>query len=315
MRSPSRSHPRPRPPAPRPEPNQAETHLEAPELPADATPPPEDIHAVARPPKDGASSDMSAELRDSYVLTRTIASAPYEVIERPAPEAPAAEAAQKVPADARGPLSEARDVVVARLADVKAFVAARLPEPVPGEPGVVAKLAAEIKARVAAEDSDGTRAHLLALVKQFHVGMLVTKAPDGAIHARPMAVADLDADGNLWFVTDQDSAKVEEIASDQDVSVLFQSDAASVAITGRASLTTDTERIRQLWSEAWRVWFPDGPGEADLVLVRVDTTRGEYWDQRGGSRLRYLFDAARAYVKGEKLHDAGDGTHGTATLA
>ena len=33
-------------------------------------------------------------------------------------------------------------------------------------------------------------------------------------------------------------------------------------------------------------------------MVEVVPTAAEYWDQKGGKGLAYLFEAARAYVKG-----------------
>lgn len=342
MRSPSRSHPRPRPPAPRPEPNQEEAHLGGPELPAETTPPAEDARAAAPAPTRAADERVVEDLRDSDVLTRTVASAASADVERPR-DAEAQTTASEAPEQAAGAAGMAEqakefvgqvreqvehnevvqglvanvkglaDGVRQEVADVKAFVAAKLPEVAQGD-GVVARLAAEIQARVAGDSDAVARAHILSLLKQFQDAMFVTHDIDGGIHARPMAVVDIDADGNVWFVTDRASTKAREITSDNDVSVLFQSPAVSVAISGRATLTTDRERVRQLWTEGWRLWFPDGPEETDLVLVRVETTRGEFWDRGGASRLRFLFDAARAYVKGERLPEPNGGMHGTASL-
>jgi hypothetical protein len=40
----------------------------------------------------------------------------------------------------------------------------------------------------------------------------------------------------------------------------------------------------------------------------------EYWDNRGMNKLEYLFEAARAYVKGEKPHVAEVDQHAKAIL-
>ena len=50
---------------------------------------------------------------------------------------------------------------------------------------------------------------LRELLDDFDAAMLVTRRPDGSLRSRPMAVADLDADGTLWFLTQADSGKME----------------------------------------------------------------------------------------------------------
>lgn len=51
------------------------------------------------------------------------------------------------------------------------------------------------------------REHLYDLLKDFDTAMLVTKSADGHMHARPMAVAELRADADAYFVTGIDSPK------------------------------------------------------------------------------------------------------------
>ena len=65
--------------------------------------------------------------------------------------------------------------------------------------------------------------HLYDLLKDFDTAMLVTRAADGHLHARPMAVAELRADADAYFVTNIDSPKVAEVYADADVLLTFQS--------------------------------------------------------------------------------------------
>ena len=37
-----------------------------------------------------------------------------------------------------------------------------------------------------------------------------------------------------------------------------------------------------------------------VALVAVDPIDAEYWDNRGMNKLEYLFESAKAYIKGEK---------------
>lgn len=63
----------------------------------------------------------------------------------------------------------------------------------------------------------------------------------------------------------------------------------------------DGPRTRRLWKEPHKVWFPKGPDDPDLVLLSVEPEIAEFWDVGGIKGLRYLFDAAKAYVTGERV--------------
>jgi general stress protein 26 len=156
----------------------------------------------------------------------------------------------------------------------------------------------------------GDRGKFVEVLRRFDTAMLVTHAKEGGLRSRPMALAEIEDDGTTWFVTASDTEKTEEIGPHGDVNVAFQAGMSFASLTGDAELVRDKAKARDLWQEPWRVWFPDGPEESDLVLVRIRPQVGEYWDQRGSKGLRYAWEAAKAYAKGEKLGDNDDSPRG-----
>lgn len=151
------------------------------------------------------------------------------------------------------------------------------------------------------------REHLFQLIEDFDVAMLVTSTSDGRMRARPMALAKRSGeDGHLYFATAVDSPKVHEVEEDSRVNVVMQSKARFVSVTGRARVMKDRALVERLWSETWKVWFPAGKDDPALCIVAVDPEEAEYWDQGGGKGLRYLFDAARAYLSGTTPDTDGD---------
>jgi general stress protein 26 len=52
------------------------------------------------------------------------------------------------------------------------------------------------------------------LLEDIGVAMLVTRTPEGQLRGRPMALAEVEPDGTLWFITGKHSAKVDELAAD-----------------------------------------------------------------------------------------------------
>lgn len=152
-----------------------------------------------------------------------------------------------------------------------------------------------------------TREHFFKLLHDFPNAMLVTRTAEGDLHSRPMAVAEVDDDGDMWLATDVHSEKISELTEDAHVSVSLQNDETFVAISGKAEVVRDPGKVQSFWDEAWRIWFPKGPEDPNLVLIRVKPAHGEYWDTSGISTAKFLYDSAKAYVTGTRPHyDPGE---------
>jgi general stress protein 26 len=155
------------------------------------------------------------------------------------------------------------------------------------------------------------RAHFRDLLKRFHTAMLITHSARGRLHARPMAIARVDDDGGVWFLTAGGSAKIHEITMDTQVHIVCQDDrSAYLSMSGRAELRDDAHLIAQLWQEPFRVWFPDGADDPSIELIRVHPAQGEYWDNTGLQKVKYLFEAAKACATGQTPNVAEGEQHG-----
>lgn len=145
-----------------------------------------------------------------------------------------------------------------------------------------------------------TQKHLYDLIKDFSTAMLVTHSASGGMHGRPMRVAQLEPDADAYFATSINSPKVAEIEADPEVLVLFQSTTQFASLEGKATIVRDRALIEKLWMKEWSIWFPGGKDDPSLVLVKVDTSAGEYWDNSGLQGLQYLFKGLKAMLKSEK---------------
>ena len=145
------------------------------------------------------------------------------------------------------------------------------------------------------------REHLFKLLKQFNTAMLVTRGDEDHLRVRPMAIAQVEDNGQIWFVTSADTAKAHEVEHDSRVHIVCQNDhRAYLSIGGRAQLSHDRVKLGQVWNEMMRVWFPAGKEDPNVVLIAVTPDMGEFWDNAGVHKFKYLFESARAYVTGTK---------------
>ena len=110
--------------------------------------------------------------------------------------------------------------------------------------------------------------------------MLTTIGSDGSLRCRPMATQQAEFDGTLWFFTQADSPKVDEVQQEQHVNVSYTDCAEHryVSISGRATLIQERQKLEELWSPILNTWFPLGLDDPQLALLRVEADSWEYWD-------------------------------------
>lgn len=137
------------------------------------------------------------------------------------------------------------------------------------------------------------------LASEIRSAMLVTRATDGHLHARPMIAADVAEDGTMKFITSIGSGKVEEVLRDPHVTVTYQDGGAFLAISGTAVVQTDRKELDRVWTAANDAWFA-GPEDPSAAMIVVTPHAAEYWDQRGVNGLKYVFQAVKAVVTGEQ---------------
>lgn len=126
-------------------------------------------------------------------------------------------------------------------------------------------------------------AKLAELIQDVRIAMLTTTRPDGRLVSRPLGTQEVEFDGDLWFATGADSAKVAEIAANPLVNVSYASTSGGtfVSVSGRAEVLDDRAKIEKVWSPAMKLFFPGGKDDPNLRLIRVQAETAEYWDGPG----------------------------------
>ena len=145
------------------------------------------------------------------------------------------------------------------------------------------------------------------LIKGIKIAMLTTVDTDGSLRSRPLYTQEAEPGGDLWFFIDADSAKVDEIAKDPRVNVSYAApdDQRYVSLSGTAQVLHDRAKMKELWSPVAKGWYPDGPEDPRLALLRVMVEKAEYWDTPSGKMVQ-LAGFLKAVVTGERLDYAGE---------
>ena len=133
------------------------------------------------------------------------------------------------------------------------------------------------------------------LIKGIEYAMLTTVRPDGTLHSCPMATAEADSNGVIWFFSGNNTDKVEAIKTDRRVNLAY-SDFDSqryVSITGEAEPVRDHVKAREMWNPLYEAWFPKGVDDPNLILLKVVVVSAEYWDASAGHMVKLAGFAGR----------------------
>lgn len=137
------------------------------------------------------------------------------------------------------------------------------------------------------------------LIKDFRFAMFTTRNAEGRLVAHPLTVQEAEFDGDLWFLVSKSATLVIDIQADERVGVSLSSNDAWVSLAGTAELVEDRAKIKELWSPTVEAWFPEGPDDPEVGLLKFDAHSAEYWDSPGG-KIASLFSFVKSKLTGEQ---------------
>ena len=117
------------------------------------------------------------------------------------------------------------------------------------------------------------------LMDKISVCMLTTHEGE-KIRSRPMAAFVRHADDAVYFLTDAQDHKEEEIRDNPNVGLGFADGQNFVSVTGHAAISQDRKKIEELWSIGANAWW-DSPHDPNIRLLTVTPDDAEFWEGPG----------------------------------
>jgi general stress protein 26 len=148
--------------------------------------------------------------------------------------------------------------------------------------------------------------HLRDLIQDVKFAMLTTRAVDGTLTSRPMTTLQAEFDGTLWFMLSADSLKAIDIEQRPTVNLGYAEprEGHYVSVSGTAEVVRNERKARELWNPQYETWFPGGPDDPNLALLKVEVTSADYWETPQGdpSRLYEALERRDAGALGQQTH-------------
>ena len=148
---------------------------------------------------------------------------------------------------------------------------------------------------------------LYKLVDGIETAMFTTRRQDGSLVSRAMQTQRRTAGIDLWFMTNWNAEKLDEIALDPHVNLSYYRDRTRewVSVSGRAIISRDRNLIRGLYQPDWKAWLGDegapNDGSAEdpriaLILVTADSVT---YSKKDRPTPVVLFNLVKAMITGE----------------
>ena len=115
------------------------------------------------------------------------------------------------------------------------------------------------------------------------IGFCMFSTLDGEdIRSRPRAVHVQREENAIYFLTDAASHKDEEIARNPNVGLACADagDQKYVSLTGRAEISDNRQKIKELWSTPAKAWW-NSPDDPSIRVLKVVPKDAQYWDSPG----------------------------------
>lgn len=124
-------------------------------------------------------------------------------------------------------------------------------------------------------------ARVWEMMEKISICMLTTK--DGEeLRSRPMGAYLRREENMIYFLADARRHKDEEIKRSPNVCLAFAnaSDQKYVSVTGRATVSNDRAKIKELFGTPAKAWW-DSPDDPNIRVLKVAPNDAEYWDSPG----------------------------------
>jgi general stress protein 26 len=148
---------------------------------------------------------------------------------------------------------------------------------------------------------------LYSLIDGLETAMFTTRRTDGYLVSRPMQTQERTAGTDLWFMTNWESNKLEELATDPHVNLGYYDSRSRewVSVSGTAIVSQDRDLVAGLYKPDWKAWLGDqggsrdgGPSDPRIALILISAHSVTYSKKDRPSPV-VLFNIVKGMITGE----------------
>lgn len=146
------------------------------------------------------------------------------------------------------------------------------------------------------------------MAKEVKICMFCTYDGTNRLQTAPMSVNKVDDEGNVWFISDKNSKRNEDLAVNTITDLIFGDPANEnyISLHGSSQVLYDKETIKELWNPIVKTWFQGGVDDPNISIIKVTPDDAYYWDTKHGKMISFLKIVAGA-ITGKTMDDGVEG--------
>jgi general stress protein 26 len=144
------------------------------------------------------------------------------------------------------------------------------------------------------------RTKVWEIIEKIDIAMLTTVG-GGTLRARPMSSRTERDSNSIFFLTDASGSKDDELAQDPRACLAYSEPKTNtyLSVSGTAVTVRDAAKIKALWDKNAEAFWPAGPDDPNIRLIRFQPEKAEFWDGPSSNVIAGL-EMLTASVTGEK---------------
>lgn len=144
-------------------------------------------------------------------------------------------------------------------------------------------------------------------IRDLKIAMMTTRRRDGHLESRAMATQGAAPGADLWLVSAQGTAKLDDLAFDPHLNLAFYKDSSRewISVSGTGRISHDRDTIRELYQPDWKIWFEGTgdprhgtPDDPRIVLIGVEVHAAVSFEVIK-PRPVVLYEMAKSWLTGQ----------------
>lgn len=118
-----------------------------------------------------------------------------------------------------------------------------------------------------------------ALAARSFTAILGTVDEKGIPQMKAMIKTAASGIKEFWFCSNTSSRRVAQISQNPHVSLYFCDEKTfeGLLLTGKAEVTCDDAKRKELWSDGMEMYYPMGHTDPDFALIKFTAFKGNYY--------------------------------------
>lgn len=130
--------------------------------------------------------------------------------------------------------------------------------------------------------------------------MMITDLKNQPFHVIPMSTKEVDDSGNIWFLSNANSAHNRNLEKDPRIHMIYSDKGKFefLSVFGKSVVTKDRVKIEGLYGSGDDAWF-DGVDDPNITALMVVPDEVYYWDTKNGKIVSLMKMAGGAITGNE----------------